>query len=340
MHNVTLYIPGLFHFIPEFSPEHLAELKSLKKLLNLGEIRQLPPMGYLERVGNLFGLNKHAQGDIPYAAITRLAMDDSRPTGAWILADPVHLKPSNKGLTLYDARQFALSRHDIVTIATLVNPLFKECGYELEVPDDRHWYLKLPSVPNLSTNDLYQTAGQDIAQYLPQGEDDIQWLKLLNEVQMLLHDSEVNRQRQQRGELPVNSLWFWGTGELPRSLPRHWSRVFADAPLIQGLCMLSSADYSAAGEYFEKDESSSASETLIILNNTMQSLQYDEPSGWLEAMTELDGLWLKTVLEQLQHRHIQQLRVISGTYEVSLKSSRIPRLGLWQRSVHSFFEKS
>ena len=64
------------------------------------------------------------------------------------------------------------------------------------------------------------------------------WQRLLTEIQILLHGSEVNAARQAQGELPVNSLWFWGAGELPAAFDTRWSLIYSDDVFVQGLAML------------------------------------------------------------------------------------------------------
>lgn len=51
--------------------------------------------------------------------------------------------------------------------------------------------------------------------YVEQSRQSLGWYKLLNEMQMFLHQHQVNQNREQRGLLPANSLWFWGGGNRP-----------------------------------------------------------------------------------------------------------------------------
>lgn len=339
MHNVTVYIPGLFHFIPEYSQQELLDLTAIRSLLNFGSIQSIAHHGFYQRIADLLGLQRQASGDVPYAALSRLRIEDARPEGVWMLVDPVHLKPTSNGLVLYDSRQFALSRHDTITLAATVSDLFDEFGYRLEVPEDEHWYLQLPSVPLLTTQDIFHVAGKDIASYLPEGEDESHWISLFNELQMRLFDCEVNRQRQARGELPINSLWFWGAGEIPGTLDRKWSRIYSNDDIIQCYCMVSSTESYSLSDYFVDTEQSITAQTLIVIPDILQAMQYDEPEGWLEAVKQTEHNWIAGLLRQVRNGRIKQLTVMTDRYQVILNASIALKFWKWQRSIHSFFER-
>ena len=340
MHKVTVYIPGLFHFIPEYSTDDLKHLKTIRSILNLGLIKSITPLPYLEQIAKLFAIEPQAKCDVPYAAISRLQIDDMRPQNMWMFIEPVYLKPTSNGLVLYDSYQMALNRHDILTVASLVNDLFSEYSYEIELPDNERWYLKLPGRPNIKTYDIYQVAGNDIANFLPSGKDEQHWIQLFNEIQMRLFDSTINKQREQKGELPINSLWFWGAGELPRSLVRKWSVVFSDESMVESMCMLSSTECLNLTEFSKKHDIRDDSEVLIILPDALQSMQYDEPAGWLETIIKIDSDWLQPLMNQLKQGTINHLTVITDRYQIELEYRFWLKLWHWQRPIHSFFESN
>jgi len=60
---------------------------------------------------------------------------------------------------------------------------------------------------------------------------------LMNEAQMLLHEHPVNAGREARGELALNSIWFWGGGVIDASKARPFSTVVGDDPLTRGLAL-------------------------------------------------------------------------------------------------------
>ena len=56
--------------------------------------------------------------------------------------------------------------------------------------------------------------GKKISSYLQQARVNLQWYKLLNEMQMFLHQHPHNQQRLLEGQLMFNNLWCWGSADL------------------------------------------------------------------------------------------------------------------------------
>src|SRR3977135_1670535 len=79
--------------------------------------------------------------------------------------------------------------------------------------------------------------GAAIDEKLPAGPDAMRFNALMNEAQMLLHEHPVNPERAPRGELAVNSIWFWGGGVIDAGRARSFSTVFSDDPLARGLAL-------------------------------------------------------------------------------------------------------
>ena len=57
---------------------------------------------------------------------------------------------------------------------------------------------------------------------------------ILSEIEMSLHEHEVNERRLAEGQQPVNSLWLWGGGMAPGKVTRPQPPLFADDPLLAG----------------------------------------------------------------------------------------------------------
>jgi hypothetical protein len=59
----------------------------------------------------------------------------------------------------------------------------------------------------------------------------------MNEAQMLLHEHPVNAEREGRGALALNSIWFWGGGVIDAAKARPFSTVVGDDALARGLSL-------------------------------------------------------------------------------------------------------
>ncbi|MBJ7516680.1 MAG: phosphoglycerate mutase, partial [Stenotrophomonas sp.] len=70
---------------------------------------------------------------------------------------------------------------------------------------------------------------------LPSGVEGRRWRALLTETQVVLHSHPWNEQRIAQGLGPINSLWFWGAGRLPRSVATPHAQVRSRDALLRAL---------------------------------------------------------------------------------------------------------
>src|SRR5690606_3747097 len=93
-----------------------------------------------------------------------------------------------------------------------VRPLFESEGFVLAWGAPTRWYVAHESLSQLPTASLDRVIGRGIDLWMPDHPQARLLQRLQNEVQMLLHDDPVNRQREARGLPPVNSFWLSGCG--------------------------------------------------------------------------------------------------------------------------------
>ena len=165
--------------------------------------------------------------------------------GAWIAAaDPVYLEPRLDILWLH-----ALAGDDFpaADLDGLINHLQQTLG-----DDERLGFTRLGNCGYLRTSDALQTAQVSSAavdqgnpgDHLPQGATAASYRNLLSEIEMALHEHEINRRRAEQGYPPVNSLWIWGGGVAPDIVSRPQPPLFADDPLLLGYWASASASAS------------------------------------------------------------------------------------------------
>jgi hypothetical protein len=70
--------------------------------------------------------------------------------------------------------------------------------------------------------------------FLPSGSNGATHRKLIGEIEMALHEHEVNILRVENGRQPVNSLWLWGGGTSPKQITRPQPPLFSDDALLSG----------------------------------------------------------------------------------------------------------
>jgi len=204
--HVELIVPGLLA-VPEDT-----RVPALELLLARGRSTLEEPQTYEAWLGEAFGVEP-----LPAGALTASA------EGFWLRADPVHLQLMRDRMVLLPVSGLQASEAEQL-VATLNRHFAGTHEFRCAHPDC--WVVRTApaAIDALPTREV---AGKDIDEHLPGAP----WPALLNEIQMALHEHPVNEAR----ELPVNSVWLWGAGELPKSAAAPWRSLTADEPLALGL---------------------------------------------------------------------------------------------------------
>lgn len=340
MRKLTLYVPGLAGPEVDLADSDMPEAPALRQMLSRARRRRLPRQEYYRQMAGLQGLETSPDKDVPVAAVTRLIDGEDHPGGLWMRADPVHLSADRDRLLLIDTSLFALSQHDALAIATEAQQVLDMEGWRMEVPFPNRWYIQLDEDPEVSTSDPYRAGGRDVDSHLPAGAGGRRLHRLLNEIQMQLFEADINREREGRGDLPVNSLWFWGVGELPDVLPRCWSAVCSDDPFARGLAMLSMTPCrSVPGSATELlDAAAPESDILVILEACRLAAQYADLRLWHDAVADLEQHWFAPLLDALRGDAVQAITMVTGGREFLLRPSDLKKFWRRQRPLRQLLE--
>jgi hypothetical protein len=218
-------------------PESLIDSESasclaLAKLMSVGNhVITAEPLEVL--LCRKFGVIQ--QADWPLAALSLLGEKGEPGTGYWLRADPVHLALQRDSFSLSYPVPLRLLLQDVHDLIHTLNQHFSADGLRFHATESGVWSLRLDTPPEISTTLPVTAAGRDINFCLPQGAGATKWSRLLNEIQMLLHDHPVNQARETTGELAVNSIWLSGGGMLPKKLEAGADVLFANHLLARGL---------------------------------------------------------------------------------------------------------
>jgi len=301
-----------------------SDTPSLKKLLVCGNVLKSHDQTSIEILFGQLGYEYSERQGFPVAAITALTDLEGSGGKTWLRADPVFLHADLTSLLLFDSQNFSLTEEEAEGIFSIINPLLEEDGLRLIYGEDPlRWYLELKHNPSITTTLPSIVNGHDIRPFLPAGKDRTYWIKLGNEIQMLLHDCSINQERQRRGEVPINSVWFWGSGKLPDQKKSKFDRVISNDVNAQGLAIHAGlsyenlpVDYNQFIKALEKDQ-----QLLFVLSQG--DLALSEP----EAQKE----WLifEPILSNLRKGKIRQLEIITEDQHRIVKRSHLLRF--WRK---------
>jgi len=83
----------------------------------------------------------------------------------------------------------------------------------------------------------HDITGKSIEPHLPQGDDAIWLLELMEQAARLLADHPVNQKREREGKLPANMIWLWGQGTVP-DMPTFKERFDLDGSVISAVDLI------------------------------------------------------------------------------------------------------
>jgi hypothetical protein len=204
----------------------------LRRWLSRGSIsRDDEPLELLEKLLKAL--------DFPYpddglAAMRMWGQTGDRPT-VWIAAaDPVYLEPRLDHLCLHALHGESMPAADLhVVFDYLQEKLAGQDRYGF-ARIGSHGYVRANRPLSTARSPAYVIDRQLPNDYMPSGDETGSYHTLRSEVEMALHDHEVNLQRESDGQLPVNSLWLWGGGFAPDQETRAQPPLFANDPLLKG----------------------------------------------------------------------------------------------------------
>lgn len=181
--------------------------------------------------------------DAGLAALRKWGQTGERPAGWLCAADPVYLEARLDHLCL-----FALG--DVV--ADDLAAVIGDVNARLAVARD-YGFSCVGTCGYLASDEPLATAtvssrtahGERPDRFLPDGPAAAAHDRLQSEVQMCLHDLELNRRREENGRPPVNALWFWGGGKAPEARDLPLPRLFSDDPLMAGYWRSANAEPAA-----------------------------------------------------------------------------------------------
>lgn len=309
MKNIRLLLPDLF------LPQSLAwqvsadlALPFLQKILARARVSVSHSHSHSVEQVLCDAFDVQLQSDVPIAPIS--AVFDGLGDGAWLRADPVHLalqrdqmRLSQASITVLEAAQFCAS----------LNEYFAGQGMVFFAPHPQRWYVRVETLPDMQTTSLSEVIGANVRGVLPRGLDAPHWHQVFNEIQMLLYANPLNTAREERGELPINSLWLWGGGALARC-EKHYDYVASDEVLAEMFAAAAGVNYEkmmdlSLDNRVEKRALSLSENQLLLCTVLRRALQRGDLHVWREALLTFEIRYAKPLWNALRSGKLQRLQL-------------------------------
>jgi len=310
-----------------FLPEAVAKpvcsglaLPSLEKILARSQQQTLAILCLEDWLCQQFALPSQA-----IAPITLQADGIPPNKDYWLRADPVHLRLDRDQMILQNNVNPSLS--EASEICQHLTDYFKDSGLKFITPHPTRWYLQLPEDPELITQPVSQVEGRNARFYLPQGRNALKWNRLLNEIQMALFAHPVNQAAAERGEVSINSLWFWGGG-FATTPHTHFQHLSADNDLAFAFAQSAFIPIQPFSAQPKVENSLHITESLSV------AVRRGDFYAWREKAQQIDQQFAVPLLHGLQQGKFEQLivDVIQAESSSRFKLTRANTWKIWQRT--------
>jgi hypothetical protein len=212
----------------------------------------------------LFGIQP--EGQLPVAALTHVNDRNVRPSSNyyWLRADPVTMWADMAQVFMTSYGFADLDPYERNEIELCVRDVLQEEGLDLHGDHPERWCIALGGPMEFGFTPLDQALGMDVAEALPDHPEARYWRRILNEVQVALHNCPVNVRRRAMGKREVNSVWFWGGGFIPDAAAHYvLDTVYSENAVSRGLAIINDCRTKRQSEALESDFGSDGLAVLI-----------------------------------------------------------------------------
>lgn len=235
--RLTLLVEAFHHLVGAIEEPH--RFPALESLFARGKPCRLQAESADHLRFALFGIEP---GDLlPIAALTHVSDRRKKPDSDhyWLRTDPVTLW-ADMARVFMTSRGFAdLNPYERNEIENCIRTVLQEEGIHLHSDHPERWCIALNAPLEFGFTTLDDALGMDLAEAMPGHPEARFWRRVINEIQVALHNCPVNIRRRQSGRQEINSVWFWGGGFIPDAAPHNLvDTVYSNNPVTRGLAII------------------------------------------------------------------------------------------------------
>jgi hypothetical protein len=216
-----------------------ADVPVLERCLARGRPLARPVANADELRAGLFAADDASPAPVGALTAAADALSEAGDSRYWLRVDPVTLTADMTRVFMTAHGLADVEEADRVALRECVADTLAEAGHSLLCGHPERWLLALDAAPPVDFMRLEDALGLDMAEALPGDAEDLEWRRLLTDIQVALHNADVNQRRRSQGLREINGAWIWGGGRLPqagRSCP--FDCVISDHPVSRGLAAL------------------------------------------------------------------------------------------------------
>ena len=260
-----------------------------------------------------------------------------------LCADPVHFEVGMNDVTLTDTIT-DLSDSEAKEVIGVLNHHFQQDDLEFVYGSNQHWYVTYPGQGVIKTTPLEAAFKKNIVGMLPSSDQTSDrtsisndWKQIQNEVQMLLHNSEVNKNREIAGLESLNSLWFWGGGE-PQKIESSFKTIVTNNDQlnteIQGKMFAKAAacewqKLPENGEALLTQLQHKAGKNYVLLDQIHQAVIEEDFDAYQLELARIDKEYIKPLMLAWKKNQIDL--IIDGADGCLIRPLKSPAWKFWKK---------
>ena len=325
---LDLLFPDLL--LPQDAPAPLLAIRlpELERwLARADDVRKNDARSSTEWLGKRFGLPSPA----PVAAISLAGEGERAIEGAWLRADPVHLRIANDHVRL-EPSALDVRADEAAALAAALQAHFAADGLEVHVVAPERWYVRVASGHLPRTTPFDQAVGRDVYGLMPAAGGPFNWRAAMTEAQMVMAPHAVNAAREAEGKPAINSVWLWGEGSLPETASQPYALVCADDAFVRGLGEWSGAEVRPQpGGLAEIGPVREDETALASIDDLTPALRGGREGAWRRAAETLDERWFAAMKDAIARFGIVRI-VMPAESGTSVATLTAPSRWRWFRA--------
>jgi len=309
--TITFLLPSFNEARYQSAVEEIINTNNSK--VNLSRAKKIPFLTARQWLIEQYNLAENYHNSARFMAIGHGLTEPSiKETGYWLRADPIMLTVGHNGLFCRGNRVLNVSQDERQSLQELINQYFARDELELIFVNSTQGYLKTATKPTSTFTPLTEVIGNEISNALPGGEQVAHWHGVLTDLQMLLHNCEVNVKRQENGEQAISGLWLWAESDLTTfSKEDHNSKhkLYTDEPALSG-ALGKQVNLQEIGKYFEKLPTNSK-HIRIYSAELQDACSQDDQQSWLELHQYWYNNWIIPAMKAVDKRDCALVELIT-----------------------------
>lgn len=297
---LNVFIPHLFDALEEWHTNFsfVPETKGLVPLLSQFTERKSALSGFIPSLYRTVGFNKW--NGFPPHAISCYHYDFGvLPTKAVLLATPIHLQTGMTDVTVDGLAVTDISSIEAESLQIVVNQHFKADDLRLEISPSGRWYVLLPfSLMPETTYPADEVLGNSLFPFLHHTKQ-LEWNRLLNELQMLLYTSVINQQRERQGLRSVSSFWLWGNAQHNKydKVEKMVKHTHSLPSVVAGGFNGKAFAHLLQTEWYKRLPNTIDGDTVVIIDDLLKPSLCNDIDRWQQALTRVEADYIKPLFK-------------------------------------------